>query len=326
MLVLLLGAWMAGAEYVWLCKVKNHCDGTPLAAQPPLNADPLPAEPVDARSSAAAEPVPAPEAAISDDRAGMTASTAAVPNGEQAPPRVAPRAAPTVISLASGASLTTRPLGFEPDVWDLSGTEGGTAYVGELAEFLNSSPAIDVTLNGEYFVFESTPAAADNLGQARAAALKSALVEAGIAASRISIDSALLLDRSRKPGFTVATEDFSDLVASRTVFFAPAAITASTDPELRSYVREVSGFLQRHRGASLRVIGHTDNTGEAGVNETLGLSRARHVAELLGELGLPSTRVRIGSRGQNEPVADNNTEAGRAANRRVEVQLDLGRR
>ena len=37
MLVLLLGAWMAGAEYVWLCKVKNHCEGTPLAAQPQEN-------------------------------------------------------------------------------------------------------------------------------------------------------------------------------------------------------------------------------------------------------------------------------------------------
>lgn len=326
MLVLLLGAWMAGAEYVWLCKVKNHCEGTPLAAQPPLNADPAPAAPGDARSSAAAEPAPVPDSESSDDLAGTAASTAALPNDEQAAPRVAPRAAPTVISLASGASLTTRPLGFEPDVWDLSGTEGGAAYVGELAEFLSSAPAIDVTLSGEYFVFESTPAAADNLGRARASALKTALVDAGVAASRISVDSTLLTEQTRKPGFTVATEDFSDLVASRTVFFASAAITASADPELRSYAREVGRFLQRHRGASLRVIGHTDNTGEAGVNETLGLSRARHVAELLGELGLPSTRVRIGSRGQSEPVADNNTEAGRAANRRVEVQLDLGRR
>ncbi len=332
-LVLLLGAWMAGAEYVWLCKVKNHCDGTPLSAQAPTLAERSATDSAGTTTGTEVsapqpepQPTPAANAPVGDALTASSTEPTRPVGAPSAAPRVAPQAAPTVIDLAGGASLTTRPLGFEPDAWQISDAAGGAEYVGELAEFLTSSPAIDVTVSGEYFVFESTPAISDNLGEARAAALKTALTDAGVAASRITVDSALLMDRSKKPGFTVAAEDFSDLVASRTVFFEPAAITASAGPELRGYAREVNRFLQRHRGASLRVTGHTDNTGEAGVNETLGLSRARHVAELLGTMGLPATRVRIGSRGQNEPVADNNTEAGRAANRRVEIQLDLGRR
>ncbi|MEM9530452.1 MAG: OmpA family protein, partial [Pseudomonadota bacterium] len=61
-------------------------------------------------------------------------------------------------------------------------------------------------------------------------------------------------------------------------------------------------------------------------NENLSLARARAVAEYLGELGLPATRLRLAFRGQQEPVASNDTEAGRARNRRVEVQLEMGRR
>ena len=97
-------------------------------------------------------------------------------------------------------------------------------------------------------------------------------------------------------------------------------------PNLGQFIGEVTEFLQTHRGASIRVTGHTDNTGVTGDNDELGLSRARQAAEQLAAMGLPSTRIRIGSKGQNQPVADNSTAVGRAANRRVEIQLDMGRR
>lgn len=71
----------------------------------------------------------------------------------------------------------------------------------------------------------------------------------------------------------------------------------------------------------VRIVGHTDSTGNDAINDPLSLSRARTVRDYLADRGVPTTRMEIVGRGEREPVADNGSDAGRARNRRVEILL-----
>ncbi|MBQ4279570.1 MAG: OmpA family protein [Rikenellaceae bacterium] len=69
----------------------------------------------------------------------------------------------------------------------------------------------------------------------------------------------------------------------------------------------------------ISVYGHTDNTGSREVNERLSAERARAVANFLIGRGVDDARIKTRGLAYDSPVADNDTEAGRALNRRVEV-------
>jgi OOP family OmpA-OmpF porin len=70
------------------------------------------------------------------------------------------------------------------------------------------------------------------------------------------------------------------------------------------------------------IVGHTDNQGEEAYNQELSQRRAQAVTDYFTSKGLNSTMFTPMGRGESEPVADNNTEAGRAENRRVMIERD----
>lgn len=103
------------------------------------------------------------------------------------------------------------------------------------------------------------------------------------------------------------------------VHFAPGSDKLSFDD--RPAVAQAVAELERNADMHVLVLGRTDSRGGAQTNLQLGLQRAREMREaiLLKAAGkVDATRVHAGSRGQAEPTGDNNTESGRAANRRVE--------
>ncbi len=67
------------------------------------------------------------------------------------------------------------------------------------------------------------------------------------------------------------------------------------------------------------IVGHTDNTGSDAVNGPLSVERAARTRDYLATRGVASGRFTVDGRGSHEPVASNNTAAGRAKNRRVEI-------
>jgi outer membrane protein OmpA-like peptidoglycan-associated protein len=69
------------------------------------------------------------------------------------------------------------------------------------------------------------------------------------------------------------------------------------------------------------IVGHTDSTGSDAINNPLSVDRAESVRDYLVARGVAVTRIEVSGRGAREPVADNNTDAGRAQNRRVEIFL-----
>jgi outer membrane protein OmpA-like peptidoglycan-associated protein len=74
-------------------------------------------------------------------------------------------------------------------------------------------------------------------------------------------------------------------------------------------------------GTRLEVGGHTDNTGDAAANLTLSQQRADAVVARLGELGVGPGLLTAKGYGQDKPIADNGTDAGRALNRRIEFNV-----
>lgn len=104
----------------------------------------------------------------------------------------------------------------------------------------------------------------------------------------------------------------------------PQDITFDTDsysvrPTLRNDLHTVAQNLVDYPDSSVRVIGHTDNQGEATYNLGLSQRRANAVADVLQANGVTYNRLLTTGRGEEEPIASNLTDTGRAQNRRVEI-------
>lgn len=91
-------------------------------------------------------------------------------------------------------------------------------------------------------------------------------------------------------------------------------------PESDSTLREIAKLLSQDRKIMLHVVGHTDNAGEFDYNMKLSHARADAVVKaLVGRFGADGSRLKPNGVGPLSPVASNNTEEGRARNRRVEL-------
>lgn len=97
--------------------------------------------------------------------------------------------------------------------------------------------------------------------------------------------------------------------------------SADLQPTLRSDLGALAGNLNEYPDTQVRVIGHTDNTGAASYNLALSKKRAASVAGVLSQNGVDSGRVLALGAGEDEPVASNLDETGRAQNRRVEIVI-----
>ncbi|MNL60740.1 Outer membrane porin F precursor [compost metagenome] len=73
---------------------------------------------------------------------------------------------------------------------------------------------------------------------------------------------------------------------------------------------------------SIKVIGHTDSVGSDSYNQGLSERRASSVAEYVLSQGVAPNKLTSEGKGESQPVADNETEEGRAKNRRVELHIN----
>jgi len=98
-----------------------------------------------------------------------------------------------------------------------------------------------------------------------------------------------------------------------------ATDSATLRPDLRRDLQAIAANLQRYPDSAIIVTGHTDSTGTMAYNQSLSERRADSVAAVLIESGVSSRRVVARGAGQTQPVASNDSAAGRAQNRRVEI-------
>jgi outer membrane protein OmpA-like peptidoglycan-associated protein len=90
-------------------------------------------------------------------------------------------------------------------------------------------------------------------------------------------------------------------------------------PNLRTVLDRFAGTMTEHSVTTIEIIGHTDNTGSDTVNDPLSVARANATRDYLVSRGVSPQRISTSGRGERQPIASNDTEGGRAQNRRVEI-------
>lgn len=90
----------------------------------------------------------------------------------------------------------------------------------------------------------------------------------------------------------------------------------------KSALRNFAGSLKANPDTDIKIVGYTDNTGSVDYNQTLSEKRAKSVFDyLMLQGGVSSDRMVYEGKGVHDPVATNDTPAGRALNRRVEILI-----
>lgn len=92
-------------------------------------------------------------------------------------------------------------------------------------------------------------------------------------------------------------------------------------PAASSNLDKVVAFVNGNPRKPIRIEGHTDNRGDANANAQLSQHRAEAVRDALVAAGVDASRITVSGRGEADPVAANDSEEGRARNRRVDVIL-----
>ncbi|HEX8388501.1 MAG TPA: OmpA family protein [Sphingomonas sp.] len=97
--------------------------------------------------------------------------------------------------------------------------------------------------------------------------------------------------------------------------------SATIEPQFRTTLDQVAGTLAQYNQTYIDVYGHTDSTGSDAYNQQLSERRAQSVADYLATRGVQPARVATRGFGETRPVQPNDSPAGQAANRRVEIKV-----
>jgi outer membrane protein OmpA-like peptidoglycan-associated protein len=97
--------------------------------------------------------------------------------------------------------------------------------------------------------------------------------------------------------------------------------SAQVQPQFQATLDQVASVLKQYNETYVDVYGFTDSTGSESYNQQLSERRAESVASYLEARGVQSARLGTQGYGETHPIAPNDTEEGRAANRRVEIRL-----
>ena len=90
-------------------------------------------------------------------------------------------------------------------------------------------------------------------------------------------------------------------------------------PNFAPVLDQFAASLRNNPNTDVRIVGHTDSTGSDAVNNPLSMDRAASTRSYLAGRGVDSRRIMIEGMGERYPIASNDTNDGRARNRRVEI-------
>lgn len=230
----------------------------------------------------------------------------------------------------------------------VSGFEYAHPFSSELAQafqqtaaYLIGHPDRSLTITGQYAPLEDNQSMYPNLGEARANMIKNYLIDLGVNPRQIIVESGEL--RSFNPMFDpifgaaeytfTALAQPEDVVVAREVekelkkaqlvlYFETGQSSLNLSDEERQLFVDIIEYMRQHPEAKISAIGHTDNVGGRAKNVQLSNERAVFAKNYLVRNGIKEERIVTGGKGPDQPLENNNTEEGKAKNRRVEVKLD----
>lgn len=222
---------------------------------------------------------------------------------------------------------------------EISDTSCINDAIDKLKATLMESPQ-KLTIAGYALPDEENSSIFENLGMARANDIKNYFVSRGIPEHLIEIRGEEKENLSQEDGMVYGPVAFSlselpaeadkedfDLLKEKinadplVLYFGTGKNTVELTEQDRKKVSDIVRYLDNVPDATIKAIGYGDNVGSAAVNMKIGQQRADFIKSYFQQNGISSDRIISSSKGSDNPVASNNTEAGRAKNRRVEIKF-----
>jgi len=182
-------------------------------------------------------------------------------------------------------------------------------------------------ITGDYYEGEPAPEGFDNMGIARAAALRE-LLSPDIPADKIILKSNLLTGKSdnqyfKGHNYTWVSEQpksVEEINDRTTIRFAFNSSDGNLNAEIIASLDKIASRV-RKTGEKITITGHTDDVGNPEGNMKLGRKRAMDIRREFINRRVLREQISPTSKGETVPVASNDSDRGRAENRRVEVCL-----
>ncbi len=163
-------------------------------------------------------------------------------------------------------------------------------------------------------------ASAENRADASARVAATAVANTATAnAARVVAEERAAAVAGELASYEQKKTDLGVMLILRDLQFASSSSVLSAGAQGR--LAPLAAFLARQPDARIQIIGHTDSQGGDAANMTLSAQRAQSVGAYLNTTGVANNRVVASGMGESLPVATNDTAAGRAINRRVEVTI-----
>ncbi len=218
------------------------------------------------------------------------------------------------------------------------------ASLGTIKSYLEDNADSKLNIKGLYMEEEVNNSAFTNLGEARANDVKNYLLSMGYDSARMGISGELVNNLTVKDSLLLGPVDYSlsklptgDAAEAREreldslatylranpliLKFATGASTINLNATQREKVSKMVRYMDARPSSELLSVGHTDNTGSRATNIKISADRAAFAKSYLVENGIAGSRIESLGKGPDEPIASNDTEEGKATNRRVVVTL-----
>jgi len=170
-----------------------------------------------------------------------------------------------------------------------------------------------------------------NFGLNRANYIKKILVKFGVNTDKISVKGTKHSYNYKKGAYSGGMELYFKEISETKAEEINYGITHKTlytkfnsrnfipDNTLLTYTSDLKNYLQKHPNKSIKITGHTDSFGDEEANEIIGRDRATNVMNHFISQGISKTRIQVFTKGELDPITDNNSNEGRAKNRRIEI-------
>ena len=232
-------------------------------------------------------------------------------------------------------TVDNRPIVFNWSISDPVTRPTFEAYRDSILKGLPEGNFFEIT--GLYAEDEFPAAGFGNLGLARGEKMK-ALFSQFIPAERIVVSSDLLKEQVDSTSTAFIASRFSyrkppedqgkktvecleQQGGGLTILFPYGKAQNEVDKKIEDCLSELVAFMNDNPDATVEITGHTDSSGSQEFNMELGTERARHIMGFLTKKGIAKNRVSIASKGEDQPVASNDTEEGSRLNRRAVLVL-----
>ena len=236
------------------------------------------------------------------------------------------------LNLTSSANFGFKKSTTEPDLSNVK------KELDSLASYLKANANRKLTVTGLYSSAEQNTSSFDNLGLARADAIRQYLVQAGVPAGQLSIagkqtdlvfssqDSthgaefgfdSLMIPKTEEA--LAAAEKYEDVFKPLDLYFKTGSAAYIKTADNQKFLEEAKKYLAANKSKKLSLTGHTDNVGPDDKNMTLSGTRAAEVKAFFVKFGIAADQLITDAKGETQPKASNDLPEGRKANRRVSI-------